>query len=419
MAVVGAGLSGLAAAWWLQAAGHRVTLFEQLAQPGFTARNVEVLHAGQTHRIDVPLRVFYPGYYPTLGALYDELGVASEPVSYAATLCGPDRLPHFRYRNLRWGSQSFGWLAPQDLLLGRTARRIVGGLLRFHRQAPLDLARGALDGCTIADYLAREAYPQEFVAGFVLPALCTVATCSYAQGREIPAAVVVDYLVHGLARQAVHRVRSGADEVLKRVLPVLAGVHCDAAVVNVLARDDRVTLHLADGQSLNVDHAVLAAPAHQSRTLLAPQHAAEAELLARFRYEPVEVLTHRDESLMPRNRRDWSPVNLHLTPDAEAPESTIWVNAVQPLLRDAEPVFQTVHPLRQPDPARVLGRARFDRPMVGADTASALATLDHLQAQPGRRLWFCGSYAAAGIPLLESAASSARRVVQAIGPATP
>jgi hypothetical protein len=25
--------------------------------------------------VDVPLRVFYPGYYPTLTRLYDELGV--------------------------------------------------------------------------------------------------------------------------------------------------------------------------------------------------------------------------------------------------------------------------------------------------------------------------------------------------------
>ena len=34
-------------------------------------------------------------------------------------------------------------------------------------------------------------------------------------------------------------------------------------------------------------------------------------------------------------------------------------------------------------------------------------TLDAMQREPDRRLWFCGSYALSGIPLLESAAGSA------------
>ena len=89
--VIGAGLSGLAAAWWL-GQQHSVTLFERQAQPGFTAANVAVPGrgaAGNPVRVDVPLRVFYPGYYPTLTRLYAALGVPSEPVSYAASFHGP------------------------------------------------------------------------------------------------------------------------------------------------------------------------------------------------------------------------------------------------------------------------------------------------------------------------------------------
>jgi predicted NAD/FAD-binding protein len=89
----------------------------------------------------------------------------------------------------------------------------------------------------------------------------------------------------------------------------------------------------------------------------------------------VQVLTHTDASLMPARRRDWSPVNLWVDPaagDGGATESTIWVNAVQPVLRGAADVFQTV-PLRPVDPARVLGEARFDRAVVDARSQQALA----------------------------------------------
>jgi predicted NAD/FAD-binding protein len=400
-----------------------VTLFEAAATPGFTAHNVELEHAGTRHRIDVPLRVFYPGYYPTLTALYTELGVASEPVSYAATLCGADRRPYFRYRNLRWGERSFGWLAPADLALGAPARRIVAAMLRFRRAAAHDAASGRIDGLGIAEYLAQERYPQEFAEGFVLPALCTIATCSYADGRAVPAALVVDYLARGLTRQAVRRVRAGADAVLPRILPRLAAVHCGARVECVADDAAGVALRWRDGAGADheqhFDHAVLATPAHLSARLLAAGQGRcagqDGPMLSAFRYEPLEVLTHRDSALMPARERDWSPVNLHLEPGAAAPESTIWLNRVQPALRDAPPVFQTVHPAREPAPALLLGRSRFERPMVDRHTAANLARLHALLAQPGRRLWYCGSYAEAGIPLLESAVASAARVVGRIG----
>lgn len=113
VAVVGAGLGGLAAAWWLGQV-HAVTLFERLARPGFTAAGVAVPgrgSAGNGVRVDVPLRVFYPGYYPTLTRLYQALGVPSEPVSYAASFVGADGRLLFRYRNLGWGSRAYGVVA--------------------------------------------------------------------------------------------------------------------------------------------------------------------------------------------------------------------------------------------------------------------------------------------------------------------
>jgi predicted NAD/FAD-binding protein len=89
---------------------------------------------------------------------------------------------YFRYRNLRLGRHSWSWLAPQDLLLGPRARGILRGLLRFHREAVPALQRrdwGPLDR------RLREGpgLPAAFVDGLLLPAICTVCTCSTAQAR--------------------------------------------------------------------------------------------------------------------------------------------------------------------------------------------------------------------------------------------
>lgn len=412
IAVVGAGLAGLAAAWLL-GRRHEVVLFERHPRPGFTAHSV-TLDGGV--RVDVPLRVFYGGYYPTLTRLYAALGVASEPVSYAASIEDaqrPGRLA-FRYRNLRWGRWSVGTMAPQDLLLGPAARRIGWSLLRFHARARPALAAGALQGLSIGEYVAREGYPAEWADGFLWPAIATVCTCSCAQARDFPAAVIVDYLARGLARQAVRRALHGADDVERRLLAGRFSFHGGMSIEGLRRDEEAVRLRCA-GSELRFDHVVLATQAHHARRLLADATPAEAALLDAFRYVPVEVVTHTDAALLPARRRDWSPVNLRPGAGDGPPQSTIWLNAVQPALRGRPDVFQTVHPLALPREGMLLGRAQFERPLVDAASQRALAALPALHREAGRRLWFCGAWAQAGIPLLESAVRSAHDVAEALG----
>jgi predicted NAD/FAD-binding protein len=219
IAVVGAGLGGLAAAWLL-GRQHAVTLFERQARPGFTAANVPVPgrgSAGNAVRVDVPLRVFYPGYYPTLVRLYDELGVSSEPVSYASSLCGADGALFFRYRNVRIGERRWSYLLPQDLR-GARARQILRGVLRFYREGLAAWRAGELADLTLEAFLRQRDFPQDFIDGLLLPALSTIATCSYASARLFPAEVVMGYLGVGLMQQCVRRACEGADDVAERLL---------------------------------------------------------------------------------------------------------------------------------------------------------------------------------------------------------
>jgi uncharacterized protein len=416
IAVIGGGIAGLVAAWRL-APLHRVTLFERHAAPGFIASSVAVPGPGaDSLRVDVPLRVFYPGYYPTLTRLYAELGVATQPVNYATTFTGADGQAYFRWRNLRLGRWAWPCVLPQDLARAR-ARRVVAGALRFQAQARAALAAGELRGISIGEFVAALRLPAEFVDGLLWPALATIATCTTEDARAYPAEVVAVYAAAGVARQSVRRARDGADAVAARLLAGLQRVVCSAGVVAVHGMKDCSTQgawvqHAADRERF--DHVIFATQANQALALLPEATAEERTALAAFHYRALEVVMHRDIALMPARRADWSPVNACVSPAFERPESTIWINRVQPGLRGAAPLFQTVMPQRAPHEGSVIGRARFERPLVDAGSAAALAHLQRLQAEPGRRLWFCGSYAEAGVPLLESAVRSALAVAAAV-----
>ena len=412
IAVIGGGLAGLVAAWLLSQR-HAVTLFERHAQPGFVASSVAVPGpAGAALRVDVPLRVFYPGYYPTLTRLYAELGVATEPVNYATTFTGDDGRAYFRWRNARWRGLSVPYVLPGDVASAR-AWRIVQGALRFQRQARAAVARDELAGVNIGDFVRACAITPEFVDGLLLPAIATIGTCTTADARAYPAAVVAGYATAGMARQSVHRARDGADAVAARLLAGIARVQCSAGVLGVRRAALGVVVQRLGGEE-HFDHAVFATQANQARTLWRDATAAEQRVLDSFHYRALDVVMHRDARLMPPRRADWSPVNARVHPAHERPQSTIWINRVQPALQAAAPLFQTVMPQQAVREELVLARARFERPLVDADSASALTGLQALHAQPGRRVWLCGSYAQAGVPLLESAVASAYAVAAAL-----
>jgi predicted NAD/FAD-binding protein len=405
VAVVGAGIGGLAASWRL-GARHEVTVFERHASPGMAVHGVRIGDGPDAPRVDVPLRVFYPGYYPQLTALYRETGVDTEPVDYSTTFTDPAGRVFFGYRNLRAGPFTLPVPAGRRVLR-RRGLRILRDFLRFRRRG-----LGGTAGRTIGALLEDERYSPEFVRDFLLPAFATICTCTYDNVLTFPADHVVEYLSRGVLLTSVRRARGGADEVVRR-LAGRARLRCGVDLRAIRRGEGCVEL-VVDGATERFDHVVVATQANHALRLLADASATERRTLEAVRYDSVEVVTHTDEALLPPQRADWAPVNLLVSPAHDRPMSTIWMNAVQSALRNAAPVFQTVHPLVEPAASKVLARHRFERSVVDVASRQALDDLAALHRERDRRVWFCGSYARPGIPLLESAVASSEALLAAL-----
>jgi uncharacterized protein len=398
---------------------HRVTLYERQPSLGFTAASVAV--HGQ--RADVPLRVFYPGYYPTLTRLYAAFGVASEPVSYATTFSGTDGEPYFRWRNLRWGARSWPLVAAAG---PAGAARPPHRLGRAGAAAPAARGRRGRRAGRRDDRRLRRAerIAPDCVEGLLWPALATIATCTTADARDVPAAVVAGYWGAGLARDSVRRAvqrrrRRG------RAAGGAAGARGLRGRCRAVRPAGGVWLHRRGAVEERFDHVVLATHAAQALALWPDAPAEEAALLARFRTRTLTVLMHRDAALMPRRRRHWSPVNARVDPAAERPRARSGSTPCSRALRAAPPLFQTVMPQREPRAGTRDGRgalrAAAGQPRQPARAGRAARDLGPPAAarHAPRRVWLVGSYAESGVPLLESAVRSAMAVAAALGVASP
>jgi predicted NAD/FAD-binding protein len=141
------------------------------------------------------------------------------------------------------------------------------------------------------------------------------------------------------------------------------------------------------------DDVILATHADQSLALLADADAQERRILGAFAFHANHAVLHTDASMMPRRRRAWGSWSYECASHVGREEAGAcvhyWLNALQPV-PFSTPLFVSINPVREPDPARVIDRFSFTHPVF--DQAAIDAQPDVARLQGVRRTWFCGAW---------------------------
>ncbi|MCS0497718.1 NAD(P)/FAD-dependent oxidoreductase [Ancylobacter sp. MQZ15Z-1] len=414
IAVVGAGISGLSAAWLLSRR-HEVTLFEAEHRLGGHSNTVEA-HGTP---VDTGFIVYNEATYPNLTALFAHLGVATRAsdMSFAVSLDG-GRLEYS-------GSGLRGLFAqPRNLASPRFAS-MLKDLLRFYRQAPRDLP--ALGLASLDDYLDANGYGRAFRDDHLYPMAAAIWSTPAADVGRYPAAAFVRFCDnHGLlqltGRPAWRTVTGGSRNYVARLRDDYRGtVAAGHAVTWIRRLAGGVFLRTRDGTEHAFDHVVIAAHADQALAMLEAPTAAERELLGAFRYSRNEAVLHSDARLMPRRRAAWSAWNyLADRRGAAEPGETVsgggklcvtyWMNRLQHLPQE-RPLFVTLNPVAPPAEQAVAYRTTYRHPMFDARAMAAQARLWSLQGEGG--VWYCGAYFGAGFH--EDGLQAGLAVAEALG----
>ncbi|BBE71243.1 NAD(P)/FAD-dependent oxidoreductase [Oharaeibacter diazotrophicus] len=417
IAVIGSGISGNAAAWALSAR-HDVVLYEKAPRAGGHSATVDVDYDGTVVPVDTGFIVYNELNYPNLVALFRHLDVPTEASDMSFAVSVGDG-------GLEWAGTSLASVFAQPVNLFRP--RFLGmirDILRFNRECTLDHDAGRLDGLTLGAYLERKGFGRGFRDDYLVPMGAAIWSTPDAEILEFPASNFVRFFRnHRLVdreRPIWRTVSRGSREYVDRLLAplkALGKVRLASPVVAVTRGRTHVEVRTADGETDRFDEVVFAAHADQTLAMLADASADERAVLGAVRYLPNRVVLHRDTALMPKRRSVWSSWNYLRgeRDDGRAPVSvTYWMNRLQNI-DPARPLFVTLNPVREPDPALVFGEWSYDHPQFDAAAIAAQRRLPAIQGR--RRSWFCGAWTGYGFH--EDGLVSGLAVAESLGGAIP
>lgn len=403
IAVIGAGVSGLSAAWRLSCEGDEVSLYEAGAYFGGHANTVDITLDGKRFGVDTGFLVFNHRTYPNLVRVLGELDVHTTATDMSFSVKMPVASGSGQ-RTLEWAGANLGTVFAQKRNLGSVRFwRMLRDILRFNRETTqLALSPGVIDETPLGHFLDAGGYSAEFRDWYLLPMAGCIWSCPTEQMLAFPLATFVRFCHnHGLIqvnnRPKWHTVTGGSRHYVQKMLGAIANKYLSTPVKSItripVGTLQQVRVESAHGAQL-YDHVVLATHSDQSLALLHDADEDERSVLSAIAYQPNRAVLHTDARCLPERRNAWSAWNYESAGAAEPRVCVHYLlNKLQPLPVDT-PVIVSLNPIHAPDPATVLGEFDYAHPVFDSAAIAAQRRLSMLQGK--RHVWFAGAWTGYG-----------------------
>ena len=410
IAIVGAGIAGLGAAWLLTRQGHAVTLFEADARLGGHTATVDVTLDGQTFPVDTGFLVFNDRTYPKLIALFDELGVASV-ASEMSFSCRVDR------HRLEWAGTDLKSLFAQPANALRPAFwRMLADIARFNRMATAMDDGNRLWSISLGEFLDAENYSVPFRDWYLLPMAAAIWSAPRRDILDFPLPTFVRFCRnHGLLqitdRPHWRTVQGGGRVYVQKIAAQLRDVRVGTPVHRVVRTPGGVEIDTAALRGEAFDNVVLACHSDSALALLDDRRTASSACCRRFATSPTGSSCIRTprccraRAAHGRHGITWRPTMLPASDRLRSPISSTSCSRC----RARTPVIVVEPADRTGSGARAAG-IQYSHPLLDGAAVAARGGIAQLQGQ--RHTWYAGAWLGYGFH--EDGLASAHAVADGI-----
>ncbi|KAF9465349.1 hypothetical protein BDZ94DRAFT_1320407 [Collybia nuda] len=421
VAVIGSGVSGLAATWLLnEHSDHTVHLYEADSRPGGHAHTVQftppkVKDDSLGIAVDTGFIVFNPSTYPNFLRFLRTHASTKDCIL-------PTEMTFSVSRDggaFEWAGKNLGTVFCQlRNLLEPDMWRLVWDVARFNACAGRFLSEEGHDKeMPIGEYLDREGYSSSFRDNYLIPMTAAIwSTPPDKCTMDFPARTLIQFLHNHHLLQVTGKpswltLKGGSKVYVDQILSALpeSQLHLSTRVQSIAVQDpttSRTILNTSHGPSDAYDHVIFACHSDAVLEILRASGEGgitqeEEEILSAFEWSKNEAVLHADDSLMPRSRLAWSCWN-YLTRSVvdshgrrKANEDTValtdGMNDLQHIPESIYgPVLVTLNPPFEPKPDLLVGRWRYDHPILNAKAVYAQKQMHKIQGKRG--ISYAGAY---------------------------
>jgi predicted NAD/FAD-binding protein len=422
VAVIGTGIAGNAAAWALSKR-YPVTVYDREFRPGGHSHTVTIDYDGEPLAVDIGFIVYNELNYPDLTALFAHLGVETTESSMSFAVTADGGRFEWKGGGHTWRDTAQGLFAQPQNLLSPSYLWMLRDILTFNTQSIEDYAAGKLAGLTLGEYFVQRHFAPRLLRDYLAPMGAAIWSAPSDQMLDFPAENFVAFFSnHRLLqydRPVWRTVKGGSRSYVEKLTSAFRDrLRLGCAVTSIQRTSHGVTVNDSHGGCESYDHVVIAAHSDQALAMLSDPGDQERAILGDIRYAPNVVHLHRDIRLMPKRRRAWASWNfLRWQREGTTVNDvavTYWMNELQGIDGD-KPLFVSLNPPFEPDPALTFGKYICDHPQYNAAAFAAQKRLGEIQGK--RHTWFCGAWTGYGFH--EDGVRSGLAVAEALGATVP
>ena len=391
IAVIGSGISGTSAGYYLNKLGYDVYLFESGSYFGGHTNTIDLDFEGQKIPIDTGFLVHNNRTYPNLLDFFEELKIETQLSEMSFSVVS-------RTDNITWaGTNILTVFAQPKNLLSVRFYRFLKQVLRFNKESKKYLLEyESKPELTLEELLIKNRYSEDFKNWYLLPMGGCIWSSPTDEMLNFPAYTFLIFcLNHGLLqifrRPQWKTVSNGSRTYIEKALSQIDNKFLNEPVLEVIAEDNSLKL-ITEKRIEYFDYCLLCTHPPQGLDIFKNADLLTKDLLSKFKYQKNKAVLHFDESVLPSKKIAWAAWN-YLSTESTSGKDTVSVsyliNKLQRLPIE-KAVIVTLNPASKIDKNKVVREINYQHPLFTKDAIMAQRELGNIQGRQG--VYFSGAW---------------------------
>lgn len=385
IAVIGAGISGLASAYLLSKK-HQVDLYEKDNRLGGHARTSQVKEEGKTFGVDTGFLVFNHATYPLLTKLFEELNVKIENSDMSFAFWD-------QKSNLAYNGESLkGMYFQKKNIFSYSHNKMIFDVVKFNKKANNDLEKNSSDlDLTLGEYL--EDYSQYFKDRYIIPMGSSIWSTPSDKMNDFPARTFINFFKnHGLLGVDTHHqwltVSGGSINYVEKISKQISGkIIKNSDVISIRRENQKVILLHEDNTQSIYDKVIFAMHAPDALKLLDEPTIDELKILSCFEYKENKAVLHNDTKALYPNKKIYAAWNYKTNGKEQNVTLSYWINRLQNLKTKKE-YFVSLNETKQLD--EVIENISYEHPQFDKKAIEAQSKRSVINGK--NNTYFAGAY---------------------------